>query len=244
MAAQQNFRSAFNGFNREDVARYLEYLNNKYQGMVQQLNEEVAQLRAKEKAPISDSDLVIALQTKCDDLTARLAASEETCQSLREQLDAKGEEPESDDLADALAQSEDARKELEDKCAGLTEKLEQSEGKCRELEQTCEELRAAMAVAEAKPVEAPQIMEEPQEELATYRLAQQVERSARERAELMYFQASGVLAQANARVTAAAEELAALTEESARQLTQVQMALSKSKQSLQDAASLMNAIKP
>ena len=31
MAAPQNFRSAFNGFNREDVVHYLEYLNSKHQ---------------------------------------------------------------------------------------------------------------------------------------------------------------------------------------------------------------------
>ena len=36
MAASQNFRSAFNGFNREDVVHYLEYLNTKHTNQVNQ----------------------------------------------------------------------------------------------------------------------------------------------------------------------------------------------------------------
>ena len=38
MSAPQNFRSAFNGFNREDVVRYLEYINTKHTTQVNQLN--------------------------------------------------------------------------------------------------------------------------------------------------------------------------------------------------------------
>ena len=40
MAASQNFRSAFNGFNREDVVHYLEYLNTKHTNQVNQLTAE------------------------------------------------------------------------------------------------------------------------------------------------------------------------------------------------------------
>ena len=41
MATPQNFRSAFNGFNREDVAHYLEYINSKHQSQVNQLTAEI-----------------------------------------------------------------------------------------------------------------------------------------------------------------------------------------------------------
>ena len=40
MPAPQNFRSAFNGFNREDVVHYIEYLNSKHTGAVNQLKSE------------------------------------------------------------------------------------------------------------------------------------------------------------------------------------------------------------
>ena len=45
MAEFQNFRSAFNGFNREDVVHYLEYLNSKHNNLVNQLSEEAENLR-------------------------------------------------------------------------------------------------------------------------------------------------------------------------------------------------------
>ena len=38
MATPQSFRSAFNGFNREDVVHYLEYLNAKHASQLDQLN--------------------------------------------------------------------------------------------------------------------------------------------------------------------------------------------------------------
>ena len=47
MSVPQNFRSAFNGFNREDVVHYLEYINNKHTAQVNQLEEENAALRAR-----------------------------------------------------------------------------------------------------------------------------------------------------------------------------------------------------
>ena len=47
MSAPQNFRSAFNGFNREDVVRYLEYINTKHTTQVNQLNSEIDYLRAR-----------------------------------------------------------------------------------------------------------------------------------------------------------------------------------------------------
>ena len=46
MASFQNFRSAFNGFNREDVVRYLEMINNKHNAQVNQLNTEIQTLYA------------------------------------------------------------------------------------------------------------------------------------------------------------------------------------------------------
>lgn len=47
MDQPQNFRSAFNGFNREDVVHYLEYLNNKHNSEIVRLNQEIDQLNIK-----------------------------------------------------------------------------------------------------------------------------------------------------------------------------------------------------
>ncbi len=52
MAETHRFRSAFRGFNREDVVHYIEYINSKHTAQVNQLNSEIAFLRQQlEKAP-------------------------------------------------------------------------------------------------------------------------------------------------------------------------------------------------
>ena len=75
MSAPQKFRSAFNGFNREDVVSYLEYLNNKHAAQVNQLTAEAETLRSRlENAqPCQDqSEQIAALEQERDDLRAQL----------------------------------------------------------------------------------------------------------------------------------------------------------------------------
>lgn len=47
MAAQKTFRSALNGFNRDDVVHYIEYLNAQHASEVNQLTSEAEFLRSK-----------------------------------------------------------------------------------------------------------------------------------------------------------------------------------------------------
>ena len=47
MAEQKSFRSAFNGFNREDVVHYIEFLTAKHKAQVNQLTSEAAFLKSK-----------------------------------------------------------------------------------------------------------------------------------------------------------------------------------------------------
>ena len=185
MAAPQNFRSAFNGFNRQDVVHYLEYINTKHQTQVNELTAEADDLRRQ----LED---LRAQAAQIAELEARLAAMTEERDALRAQI---------------------------------------------------EQMQAAEAVQEPQP-ETDGGSQVAGEELDSYRRAQQVERSARERAELVYHQANGVLNEAIAKVDTATAEITAKTDEAMSQLTQLQMAVSTSKQALQDAASLMNTIRP
>ena len=61
MTAPQNFRSAFNGFNREDVVKYLEYINSRHHAQVNQLTGENdylrQQLEAAQAAPGAQEEL-------------------------------------------------------------------------------------------------------------------------------------------------------------------------------------------
>ena len=192
MAAPQNFRTSFNGFHREDVVHYLEYLNSKHNSQINQLNTELEELRAQLAArPAEDqSDLIASLQEECSTLNI-----------LLEQVSAE-------------------KTALEERCA----QLESAQN-------------PTVMLVEEKPSLAA-------EELETYRRAERIEREARERAELVYFQANGVLTEATAKVDGLSAGITDLADRVMSQLTQLQVAVSSSKQALQDAASIMSTIRP
>ena len=92
MSAPQKFRSAMNGFNREDVASYLEYLNSKHTAQINQLTSEADFLRSKlENAQPSSEQaaLISALETERDELRAQVEALTARCAALEEQLQAQ-----------------------------------------------------------------------------------------------------------------------------------------------------------
>ena len=197
MNAPQNFRASFNGFNREDVVHYLEYINNKHTAQINQLTAENQELRAAAQQPVEDqSELVASLQAQCRELTAQL-------------------------------------EEEKNRCAELTGKLEALQIRCQELE--------AQPQA-AAPTENAALLAS--EELEAYRRAERIEREAKERSELVYFQANSVLTEAAAKVDTIAADVTDMADQVMRQLTQLQMAVSSSKQALQDASSIMNTIRP
>ena len=73
MAPLQHFRSALNGFNRQDVVNYIEYLNNQHSAQIEQLN---TQLQNALTAPAQDDDLRAQLDTalaRCVELEQQLA---------------------------------------------------------------------------------------------------------------------------------------------------------------------------
>lgn len=181
MSAPQSFRSAFNGFNREDVVHYLEYLNAKHANQIHQLTAEN--------------------------------------EALREQA-ASLPELESQKLLIAS---------LEEKCGELTRLLE--------------EARAQLQQQEVQPSE-PVMSPSASEELEAYRRAERIEREAKERAELVYFQANSVLTEATAKVDGISSDITEIADNVMSQLTQLQVAVSSSKQALQDASSVMGAIRP
>ena len=66
MAAPHAFRTAFRGFNREDVVRYIEYMNNQHKSQLEQARTQA--------------------QPASQDLQARLAAAEARCAELEAEL--------------------------------------------------------------------------------------------------------------------------------------------------------------
>ena len=115
MAAAQRFRSAFNGFNREDVVRYIEYLNNSYTSQIQQLNTQLQNAAAKPADAQLQADLDAAL-AKIAELEAKLAdPATYDDQNLMRQLTEEyaAEQEKTAGLYDALEAAEEAVAEAE-----------------------------------------------------------------------------------------------------------------------------------
>ena len=107
----QTFRTAFGGFHKEDVVRYLEYLNNKHQNQVNQLNTEIAELRAGQEAAIPNSQEALSrLEAENQQLRAQKEALEIRCAELTAQLE-KSQTAETGQELDAYRQAERIQKE-------------------------------------------------------------------------------------------------------------------------------------
>jgi len=197
MATQINFRSAFNGFNREDVVRYIEYLNNKHSGEISQLNTELDYLRNRQP---------------------ELPAPQSTAL------------PEDDTVAQQAARI----RELFDRCNALEEELKAVQTEKAQLAQQLEGSYRQQNSVQCRM----------EEELEAYRRAERTERYARERAESLYRQANGALADATVKVDDAATQVGQMTDLVIAQLTELQNAVLSSKQALRDAAATMYTIRP
>ena len=98
MAEHQNFRTAFNGFNREDVVRYIEQLNARHNAEIGRLNGDLDHLRqklAEAEAAIPEETAAPITITGCSDaavkaleqqLTLAQAAAREAEEQLQEQI--------------------------------------------------------------------------------------------------------------------------------------------------------------
>lgn len=194
MSAPEKFRSAFNGFNRDDVVSYLEYINNRHNTVVNRLTAEADDLRARlEKSQETQSapDAILTLEQEREELRAQLEA-------LRSQKDA-----------------------LQERCDALEKALEEAQSSAPA------ELPAAYSA---------------ESELEMYRRAERTERLARERADVIYRQTSSILSEASLRVNDMADRVVPIADQILTQLTQLQETVHCAKQSLQDAASILNTL--
>lgn len=91
--AQHTFRSALNGFNREDVVHYIEYLNTQHATEISRLQSELEFLRSKapQEAPAAkepvDNELVEQQAARIRELFDQCKVQEETIAELTAQLE-------------------------------------------------------------------------------------------------------------------------------------------------------------
>ena len=213
MAEILNFRSSFNGFHREDVVHYIEYLNAKHTTEVNQLNAELEQLRSQNAVPTDVAELqeqLAAAQEINDQLQAQIAELEERCGIMGEQ-------------------------EMEASEEGEAAPAQNLEERCQELERQLEEARNSTAAASQYHFT---------QELEAYRRAERAEREAKERAEVVYRQANGALADATVKVDEAFFQIGELADKVSEQLMQLQQAVTVSRQALSDATASLYHIAP
>ena len=160
MSEALNFRSAFNGFNREDVVHYIEYLNANHAKQIKQLQADLATMQRESFLPDTNED------------------QEERIAEMQEQFDQQ------EALLTALNSEKD---ELLAKCSQLEAVLAVLTAENKDLSDKAAQLEAQLATAEKDTAAAkPQFSPCMEEELAAYRRAERVERQANERANALY----------------------------------------------------------
>lgn len=88
MAVSKNFRTALGGFNRQDVVRYIEYINNQHSAELEQLN---SQLQLAQEKQNDNSELLAQLEAanaRCAELEAQLANAAEGVPVTGDELEA------------------------------------------------------------------------------------------------------------------------------------------------------------
>ena len=134
MSAPQNFRSAMHGFNREDVVRYLEYLNAKHTAQVNQMTSDAEALQQKltqlqnqldsREVSADCSQELKQLQEKLEKAEETSAQWEHKCDELQKDLEELADQP-SSEAFEALRKERDQalaeKQELQEHCRQLEE---------------------------------------------------------------------------------------------------------------------------
>lgn len=119
MSVPQNFRSAFNGFNREDVVKYIEYINARHTAEVNQLTSETEFLQDKLNALDGDPMLAQRLsqaEAERDELKAQVEQLQQRIAQLEADLEKAPKakpEPEAPKFQIAAAPKHSIEQELE-----------------------------------------------------------------------------------------------------------------------------------
>jgi len=235
MADKLNFRSAFNGFHREDVVRYIEFVTSKHNTQVNQLTAENQRLRSRlEAAQATPSQDPLTLEM--------LAHAEAERDDYRQQLEAK--EAELQELRSRCARLEQQVSAAADpgELQALQARMEAREAAHQEaLAQVKAEADAKVADAMAQVAV---LRGQADRELEAYRRAERTERQARERAEQVYHRANGALADAAAHVDDAATQIGQMADQVISQLELLRTAVTGSKEALRSAADTLCSIRP
>lgn len=162
MSEPLNFRSAFNGFNREDVVHYIGYLNSNHENQIRQLQADLAAMQRESFLTDENEDQ--------SELVAQMQEQFEQQEAILTALNA-----EKDELIAKCSQ-------LEAVLVALTSENKALSDKAIQLEAQLASVTAERDAAAARPRMSSYV----EDELAAYRRAERVERLATERANAIY----------------------------------------------------------
>lgn len=216
MSEPLNFRSAFNGFNREDVVHYIQYLKSIHENQIRQLKADLALMQKESFLPEPD-----------DSKNEEIAQMQEQFEQQEAVLTALNAEK--DELLAKCAQLETVLNVLSTENKLLNAKVAQLE---TQIMAVTTERDAAV---NAKPVMSSYVADE----LAAYRRAERVERLAIERANDIYRKLRAALQDTAAQTDQAATNLDSISNQVSAQLGALRSSLIDSKSYLEQSLGTM-----
>lgn len=262
MAEQMKFRSAIHGFNRTDVIRHIDFLNNSHDAKLNQLRTEIEELQAElahaRQLPAQNVHLeeelaelqqrladtenaLTAAQNRADEAEAACTAALQRVDDLEASLSIP--QPDTSAAEVALAEEKQRNADLDAALSASQAHMAKLEAMVAAAQQQNVELEQALAAAQAA---AAAVAVSPDnlaaQELAAYRRAERVERMALARARDIATQANGVLYDTTARVDEDAVELSGIFDQLATQFDLLRERMIASKSTLKDAVTAMHAI--
>ena len=148
--AIQNFRTALGGFNRQDVANYIEYMNHQHTAEIAQLNTQLqnAQEALKDAQPGALKEKLDEALARNAELEARIAAMEsnaspseieletyrraERVERMAQERATKIHDQANAALADATVKVEAAAKDMDTVAAQLSQQLQSAQQQIQE----------------------------------------------------------------------------------------------------------------
>ncbi len=230
MDAPQNFRSAFNGFNREDVVNYISYISTRHETALNELRSEAEELRAQ----LAEQDQAAA---DCDGLRQELEhviAEKATAKEVQKNLEAQ------------LARLQEVLQAKEQELTEQSAEIQRLNGMLEQCNEELDSLRGEMELNRTSSAAfgREEKMGRWAEELNAYRRAESCERRARERVNQMYDQANGALAEASVRVEQTTGQISQLAAKVESDVAMLLKAMAEGETAFADTAMMLGAIRP
>lgn len=215
MSTPQNFRSALNGFNREDVVNYISFMSNKQESQLNALRTEAEELR--QAVECRDREIQ-TLYNRVEELEGLQLLEEQSVQT---------------------AQLEETVQRLEQEAAVRERQIQILEQTVAQQKEMLTSMKLELTAAQNARTE-----QAITEELNAYRRAESAERRAMERVNQMYDKANGAMAEAADRVRQNAEQIGIRASAVAAELELLHKTLAAAEEIMAGTGDMLSSLRP